>query len=89
MEHFLLIPGRDTSLEAPLGVGLGSEYPTSRKRFDHFSNNVGNVLLVLGHRSLIRNKTQTAVISILNLHISVDYDLTFRMYSTYVFKSNR
>ena len=35
----------------------------------------------MGHRNLIKNKTQTAVINILNLHILIM--TTFRMYSTY------
>ena len=54
----------------------------------------------MGHTSksvshLIKNKTQTAVINMLNLHIvhvellHFDYDLMFRMYSTYIYKSNR
>ena len=39
------------------------------------------ILLFLGYRSLIKNKTQTAVINILNLHILIDL--------TYIFKNNR
>ena len=43
-------------------------------------------LLFLGHRLLIRNRTQAAVIHIFNLLFFIN--LTFRMlYSTYVFKS--
>ena len=37
------------------------------------------ILLFLGHRSLIKNKTQTAVINILNLHI---FDKTRRFLCT-------
>ena len=37
------------------------------------------MLLFLGHRSLIKNKKQTAVINILSLHIIFIKDLTFSM----------
>ena len=35
----------------------------------HPMRNFDEILLFLGHRNLIKNKTQTAVINILNLHI--------------------
>ena len=42
-------------------------------------NDETKILLFLGHRNLIKNKTQTAVINILNLHILI---MTWRFVCT-------
>ena len=70
--------------ERPFGYAIPDLHPTSdgtKRVFSHLLTREGyprwhrrirkRILLSLGHRSLIKNKTQTAVINILNLFILI------------------